>query len=251
MKIHAGEKPFPCHICGKAYSQQAYLNKHIQAHAMDATPPVRQMPPNVVSPPRETLVCIVCGALHADATALALHVTREHTALLDNMKQATLPVAPPAAGKCSVVERQAQQQAYMQRVQSMLQQMNQQQQQLPAMDSAGEDEEELDEDELDDDDEHLDEAAEQTESQQMTNDNDDNNVDADEEEEEDDDDDDDDPDDIDDDEDEQQLITDADMYYDMPGDFADMEVGCEEEVCADFIENDDYAAEEEVYTEDD
>jgi len=235
MKIHAGEKPYPCPICGKSYSQQAYLNKHIQAHQVAAAASASSSPGLLVTKqPHETLVCIVCGSLHADATALANHVHVQHAALLDTMKQSAMNTAPGSAhpeGKCTIEE----QEAYMQRVQSVLQQMNQQQQQqqillpqqpkVPAMDSTGEDEEEPDEAEEPPDEEE-DERGETpvgvTEVQEA--------------------------------EEplinpsypildlqEEQMLLDSDMYYE---DFADMDVGCQEEVFGDFVVN-----EEEVYTD--
>ncbi|XP_026843254.1 zinc finger protein 34 [Drosophila persimilis] len=205
MKIHAGEKPFPCHICGKSYSQQAYLNKHIQSHnRADSVPGVTPTP--VPMQRHETLVCIVCGSLHADATALALHVTSQHAALLDNIKHTAMPTPAPLDGKCSLI----QQQAYMQRVQSMLQQMSQQQQQLPAMDSTGEDEEDPEEEEdlEEEEEESLPEADDCEPSVSAS---------------------------------EQETVMDSDMYYE---EFADMDVGCQEEVCGDYVDN-----EEEVCTE--
>ncbi|XP_017001692.2 zinc finger protein 358 [Drosophila takahashii] len=225
MKIHAGEKPFPCPICGKSYSQQAYLNKHIQAHQVAAAAAAGSPGLLVAKQPHETLVCIVCGSLHADATALASHVTSKHAALLDTMKQSAMNTPE---GKCSLEE----QQAYMQRVQSVLQQMNQQQQQmplppqpkLPAMDSTGEEEEEPDEaeeppdEEEEEEDERGDTPEEETPEEALIG------------------------------QgypmlglQEEQILLDSDMYYD---DFADMDVGCQEEVFGDFAVN-----EEEVYTD--
>ncbi|KAH8367762.1 hypothetical protein KR084_002439 [Drosophila pseudotakahashii] len=238
MKIHAGEKPYPCPICGKSYSQQAYLNKHIQAHQVAAAAASASSSPGllVTKQPHETLVCIVCGSLHADATALASHVTSKHAALLDTMKQSAMNTPPGGAhpeGKCTLEE----QQAYMQRVQTVLQQMNQQQQQqqmplpqqpkLSAMDSTGEDEEEPDEaedppDEEDEEDElgeTPEEEAEVHEAEEALINQGYPMLGLQEE----------------------QILLDSDMYYD---DFADMDVGCQEEVFGDFAVN-----EEEVCTD--
>eukprot|EP00099_Drosophila_melanogaster_P018385 NP_609448.1 uncharacterized protein Dmel_CG12299 [Drosophila melanogaster] len=264
MKIHAGEKPYPCPICGKSYSQQAYLNKHIQAHQMASAASASTSPGLLVAKqPHETLVCIVCGSLHADATALASHVHSQHAALLDTMKQSGMNTAPGGAipdVKCSAEE----QQAYVERVQCVLQQMNHQQQhqqhqqqppqqqqqhpqqqqqqhlqqqphqmqlpqqpKLPAMDSTGEDEEEPDEaEEPPDEEEEQDEPEEPAEVKTEV-------LAA---------------------EDaltnpgypilglqEEQILLDSDMYYE---DFGDMDVGCQEEVFGDFVVN-----EEEVYTD--
>ncbi|SPP81754.1 zinc finger protein 354B isoform X1 [Drosophila guanche] len=213
MKIHAGEKPFPCHICGKSYSQQAYLNKHIQSHnrAADTVQGVATAP-MPMQQRHETLVCIVCGSLHADATALALHVTSQHAALLDNIKHTAMPSTPtPLDGKCS----QLQQQAYMQRVQSMLQQMNQQQQQLPAMDSTGEDEEEPEEEEDPEEEDEPEESLPEADDCPVPS------VSA----------------------SEQETAMDSDMYYE---EFADMDVGCQEEVCGDYVANEEEICTEEI-----
>ncbi|XP_017059287.1 zinc finger protein 250 [Drosophila ficusphila] len=235
MKIHAGEKPFPCPICGKSYSQQAYLNKHIQAHQATASAVPASCAPglSVAKQPHETLVCIVCGSLHADATALANHVTSQHAALLNTMKQSA-PEGVLPEGKCSVEE----QQAYMQRVQTVLQQMNQQQQQqqqmlipqqptMPAMDSTGEDEEEPDEaeeppdeEEEEEDDEETPEEEAQVQEAEVPFANQNYPMLGLQEE---------------------QILLHSDMYYE---DFADMDVGCQEEVFGDYVVN-----EEEVYTE--
>lgn len=225
MKIHAGEKPYPCPICGKSYSQQAYLNKHIQAHQASAA---RAPPPEIPTIPqqtRETLVCIVCGSLHADATALSHHVITQHAALLDTMKQ-----QPPEGGFMTGVQEQ---EAYMQRVQTVFQQMNQQQQQQPnqqqqqvdpvqpAIDSTGEDEEEPEDDGDDREtpEEDGDDEEELEEEEKPMSDDLEPFLGVQEE----------------------AILMDSDIYYD---DFADMDVGCQEEVCGDYVLN-----EEEVCTE--
>lgn len=185
MKIHSGEKPFPCHICGKSYSQAAYLNKHIQNHFET------QKQELLRARGKETLLCIVCGALHPDADSLALHVTQQHATLLNN-----LPERPkPLENSNALEDERFQQQQYMQQVE-LLMQMQQQmmeevsrngrsfemqrskeaqhlQQSLPTTygedeeieNNNNEDEEEMDEDEVDDErneeEEELDEDVEE------------------------------------------------------------------------------------------
>lgn len=116
MKIHSGEKPFPCHICGKSYSQAAYLSKHIQQHVEAQKQGLEPACPT----PNETLLCIVCGDLHRNATSLALHVTERHAALLHNMKE-----NPFKNLNVSEEERLHQEQQYIQQIQ-LLMQMQQQ-----------------------------------------------------------------------------------------------------------------------------
>lgn len=126
MKIHSGEKSYSCHICGKSYSQQAYLNKHIQTHftarqnniALNMTNHI-QLPDGVV-PLEETLVCIVCGALHKDVSSLALHVTQKHAVLLKETVNNTTTQMQMACDYASEDERRLQEQQYIQQLQLIL-----------------------------------------------------------------------------------------------------------------------------------
>ncbi|XP_013100433.2 zinc finger protein 287 [Stomoxys calcitrans] len=117
MKIHSGEKPFPCHICGKSYSQSAYLNKHIQNH-LEMQKKGLEAPQ--MEQKQETLLCIVCGELHKDANSLAYHVTKQHAALLNNMRE---------AGRVEITEeeRRRQEMMYMQQIQALMHMQQQQQ----------------------------------------------------------------------------------------------------------------------------
>ncbi|XP_053959642.1 zinc finger protein 391 [Anastrepha ludens] len=130
MKIHTGEKAYPCHICGKSYSQQAYLNKHVQAHltaGQTATSlnVVNNFPFTTASlPSQETLVCIVCGALHKDVSSLALHVTQKHAVLLNNSVGNAAAQMQIPSGNVSEEDRRLQEQQYMQQLQLMLRTAN-------------------------------------------------------------------------------------------------------------------------------
>uniref|UniRef100_A0A0A1XSI4 Zinc finger protein 846 n=1 Tax=Zeugodacus cucurbitae TaxID=28588 RepID=A0A0A1XSI4_ZEUCU len=126
MKIHSGEKSYPCHICGKSYSQQAYLNKHIQAHltagqnniANNMTNDI-QLSNNIV-PSEETLVCIVCGALHKDVSSLALHVTQKHAVLLKDTVQSNTTQRQMLSDYVGEEERRLQEQQYIQQLQLIM-----------------------------------------------------------------------------------------------------------------------------------
>uniref|UniRef100_W8BN56 Zinc finger protein 846 n=2 Tax=Ceratitis capitata TaxID=7213 RepID=W8BN56_CERCA len=130
MKIHTGEKSFPCHICGKSYSQQAYLNKHIQAHLTTeknntASNEINGMPSISTDtlPSQETLVCIVCGALHKSVSLLALHVTQKHSVLLNNSIGGASQMQIPS-DNVSEEERRVQELQYMHQLQLMLRSAN-------------------------------------------------------------------------------------------------------------------------------
>lgn len=37
-KIHSGDKPFPCEVCGKRFGRKDHLKKHIRTHERAALP---------------------------------------------------------------------------------------------------------------------------------------------------------------------------------------------------------------------
>uniref|UniRef100_A0A034W260 Zinc finger protein 846 n=3 Tax=Bactrocera dorsalis TaxID=27457 RepID=A0A034W260_BACDO len=130
MKIHSGEKSYPCHICGKSYSQQTYLNKHIQAHltaeqndiAMNVANDV-QLSVGIV-PSEDTLVCIVCGALHKDVRSLALHVTQKHAVLLKDTEHSSTKQIRKSSDYVGEEERRLQEQQYIQQLQLIMRTSN-------------------------------------------------------------------------------------------------------------------------------
>ena len=32
MRVHSGERPFGCPVCGKGFKQKAHMQKHLSAH---------------------------------------------------------------------------------------------------------------------------------------------------------------------------------------------------------------------------
>lgn len=123
MNIHSGEKSYFCHICGKSYSQQAYLNKHIQGHlttgqnniALNVTNHI-QLPDSVV-PLEETLVFIASEALHKDVSSIALHVIQKHAVLLKDTLNRTTTQMQIAFDYASEEERRLQEKQHIQQLQ--------------------------------------------------------------------------------------------------------------------------------------
>lgn len=75
MRIHTGEKPFTCHICGQRYARGDYLRAHIQAHRRD-----------------KIHKCKHCGEVFHDLTRFADHCRQLHRDMDDEFGN---PRPPP------------------------------------------------------------------------------------------------------------------------------------------------------------